>query len=279
MAVQSALEDRLGRFIRLEPRERTLLHSLKHSNSERRKGARLINIGDVTDKVWVLQSGWAVLRSYCIEHGHQILRIYLPGELIGLAEFGAKRASHQIVMLTDGVVSELSRKRFHSDISEYPRLASLLSALGSLSLTAFHYQVSRRNTMSAEDTLKFLLLQVCSRCRAGQTGLGDRFELPMTQVEIGQVLGLTSIYVNKLLRRFKDAGQLEIERPYYRLLEREAWEVETSFVDAYADIDTSWFPPEIYRPRNDMTRELPRQIASHGINGHVVREPATLKLS
>ena len=279
MTVQSALEDRLGRFVRLEPCERTLLHSLKRSNVERRKGARLVNIGDATDKVWVLQSGWAVLKSHSKQHGSQILRTYLPGDFIGLAEFGTKRASHQIVMLTDGIVSEISRKRFHLKIAEYPRLASLLSALGSLNLTAFHYQVACLNTMSAEDTLKFLLLQVCSRSRAGQFGLGDRFELPMTQVEIGQVLGLTSIYVNKLLRRFKDEGQLEIERPYYRLLKRQAWEVETSFVDAYADIDTSWFPSEIYRPRDEKTQELPRQMASHALNGQMVREPATLKLS
>lgn len=255
MILQSALADRLGRFVQLQPCERIFLQSMTRSNVERRKGARLVDIGDEADKIWALQSGWAVLKSHSKQHGSQILRIYLPGDLIGHAEFGARRASHQIVMLTDGVVTELSRKQFHSDLVEYPRLASLLFSLGSLSLTAFHYQVSCLNTMNAADTLKFFLLQICSRSHAGQIGLGDRFEVPMTQVEIGQVLGLTSIYVNKLLRRFKDDGHLKIERPYFKLMEREAWKLETSFVDAYADIDRSWFSPEIFRPRHQQPSE------------------------
>lgn len=243
----NALELRLARFVDLDACEKMFVASIQRSELRCRKGHRLLNIGDLPDKVWIIKSGWAVLKSHTKQHGNQILRIYLPGEIIGLSEFGAKQAAHHIVMQTDGVVSPLCRKTFHQRLSDFPRLGSLLLAVCSLNLTAFHEQVSRLNTMCAQSNLKFFLLQLQSRLHAGQGGLGCRFELPMSQVEIGQVLGMTSIYVNKLLRRFVADGQLEIERPYFRMTAREAWETETAFTDAFADMDTSWFATDVTR--------------------------------
>ncbi len=66
--------------------------------------------------------------------------------------------------------------------------------------------------------------------------------MPFSQVEIGQAVGLTSIYINKLLRRFVENGEIEIERPYVRLLKREQWEKDCEFVNPFVDMDTSWFP-------------------------------------
>ncbi|WP_159441683.1 cyclic nucleotide-binding domain-containing protein [Roseivivax lentus] len=71
-----------------------------------------------------------------------------------------------------------------------------------------------------------------------QIGLGNRFEILMSHVEIEKVVGLTSIYVNKLLRRFRDDGALKNERPYFTLMQRDVWMAETFLVDTCADIDT-----------------------------------------
>ncbi|MCE8005811.1 Crp/Fnr family transcriptional regulator [Aestuariivita sp.] len=269
MIGSNAPATRLQRFVQLEECEKHLLDSFDRSSVRRPKGYQLARVGDLADKVWVLQSGWAALRSNCKQHGNQILRLFLPGDFIGLAEFGTKHAPHQIMMLTDGTLTEIPRKAFHREIVQLPRLSLLLFALSSLSLTAFHYQVTRLNTMSAQDNLKFFLLQLISRLQSGQSDLGNRFEVPMTQVEIGQAIGLTSIYVNKLLRRFIDEGQLEIERPYFRLKTRERWECETAFVDAFAEIDTSWFATEFSRPI--------QQNASPRANGRVYNrtDPST----
>ena len=72
--------------------------------------------------------------------------------------------------------------------------------------------------------------------------MGNRLQVPLSQAEIGQAVGLTSIYVNKLLRRFVENGEIEIERPYLRLLDRERWEKDCEYVNPFVDMDTSWFP-------------------------------------
>lgn len=197
-----------------------------------------------------------MLTSQSKSKGNCIHHIYLPGDIIGLAEIGVPVATHQVRMQTDGAISNASREAFCDDMRQHARLGALLTALGSLDLLALRNQNACMRTMDGSQKLKFFLLQLRSRQLVDGIGDGDRFEVPFSQVEIGQAIGMTSIYVNKLLRGFRDAGELEVSRPYYRVLKRESWEMDTEFVDAYKHIDTSWFPPIHEKEPSGLGRDL-----------------------
>ncbi len=215
---------------------------VQQRSRQRRKGDVLIKVGAPATHVYILQSGWAVLKSRSKSKGNRILQSYLPGDVIGLSEIGSSFATHEVSMQTDGTVSRLPRVAFCKHLARYPRLEALFKAIGSLDLVALRYHNACMTSMSGSQKLKFHLLQLRSRQLVDDVGDGDRFQVPFSQVEIGQAIGMTSIYVNKLLRSLKDTGDIEICRPHFRLLKREIWEAETEFVDAYKDMDTSWFP-------------------------------------
>ena len=239
---RSALAGRLGRFVILNEKEEDFVAYAQLESKRKRKGDCLVRVGEPVDRVMILQSGWAVMKSKSKSQGNQILQTYLPGDIIGLTEIGSAHATHQVTMQTDGTVSKMSRRDFYRRLTGYPRLAALLIAIGSLELVALRYHAACMNSMDGSKNLKFFLLQLRSRLHVDHVGNGERFQVPFSQVEIGQAIGMTSIYVNKLLRSFKEAGEIEIERPYFRLLKRKKWEIETEFRDAFTDIDTSWFP-------------------------------------
>ncbi|MBM7070062.1 Crp/Fnr family transcriptional regulator [Actibacterium sp. 188UL27-1] len=253
----SSVRNRLSKYVRLTGGELDFIDRSEDDPEPIAKGDKLSQQGEGGDIV-VLQSGWAVLKSYNKSSGHQILRVFLPGEFVGLSEIGTPQMEHQISMQTSGVVSRLSRRAFYSGVSRLPRLNALLLALVSLDLQAFRHHGSCMRSMSAESNLKFFLLQLRSRLKVAGVGSGDRFHVPFSQVEIGQAVGLTSIYVNKLLRGFRERGELEIDRPYFRLLAREQWKADTDFHDAYENVDTSWFPKvdeaDDLSPRNALRR-------------------------
>ena len=46
--------------------------------------------------------------------------------------------------------------------------------------------------------------------QAGKADGGDAFDLPMTQEQMGEHLGLTVVHVNRTLRRFREEGVLTI---------------------------------------------------------------------
>ncbi|WP_324754957.1 Crp/Fnr family transcriptional regulator [Roseovarius sp. Pro17] len=238
----SCLVSRLARFVELEEHERAFIAEMEKDERPLAKGRPVTSVGDPTKGVMVLKSGWAVVKAEGKDGRSQILRIYLPGEVIGLAEIGSTHTSHRIVMQTDGIICPFPRKGLAPLLTDYPRLAALLIAVGSLDQIALRHHAACLGSMDASRKLKFFLLQLRARLEVANVGLGNRFRVPFSQVEIGQAVGLTSIYVNKMLRAFIAAGEIEVERPYFRLLDRDNWEKDTEFVDAFVDMDTSWFP-------------------------------------
>lgn len=242
---QSCLVSRLSRFVTLTEHEREFITEMEKDEHPRQKGRPVVSVGDVTEGIMVLKAGWAVVKADSSDGRSQILRVYLPGEVMGLAEIGTSHASHRVVMQTDGVICPFPRTALAPLFAEYPRLGALLTALGSLDQIALRHHASSLGSMDAKGKLKFWLLQLRSRLEVANIGLGNRLQVPFSQVEIGQAVGLTSIYVNKLLRGFVENGEIEIDRPYVRLLKRDQWEKECEFVNAFVNMDTSWFPPAI----------------------------------
>lgn len=113
--LHSALKCRLDRFISLSDSEVDFIATLEKDETRHAKGYRLINIGDKSDKIFILKSGWAVLKSYSKLRGSQILRIYLPGEVIGFSELGSLHATHQVIMQTEGIVSAINGKELYQN--------------------------------------------------------------------------------------------------------------------------------------------------------------------
>ncbi|MFQ6549815.1 Crp/Fnr family transcriptional regulator [Aestuariibius sp. 2305UL40-4] len=238
----SSLLIRLERYLSLLEDERTAVARLEKAELRLDRGTVLLERGEASEKFYVLKSGWAVVRTQPRRGHSSIARIYLPGEVIGFAEIGLSVTPHTVVMQTDGTVGAFGKDHLPELWVHHPRLMSLLTALSSLDQIALRDQIFTLTRLDARDRLIYFLLSLRSRLAVSIRGMGDRFQLPFNQQELGDVLGITSVYVNKILRQLSDAGEIEIDRPYIRLLEREKWIAHVDFIDRFAEVDTSWFP-------------------------------------
>ena len=145
-------------------------------------------------------------------------------------------------MQNPGIVHRIARKDVGQLFARHPQLAALLLALASADAVALRDHAVALAAMDGETRLKTFLLQLRTRLHKAGVGTGDRLRVPLNQAEIGELTGMTPIYVNRLLRRWVHADELTIERPYFRLRARESWEAQTVFVDSFEPVDTSWFP-------------------------------------
>ena len=242
MSGDSCLVTRLERFIELTEREAALVARMEETEKPLSSGQTIVNAGDTSNGIFVLKYGWAIVRSQSVRGRSHILRIYLPGEVIGLGELGPDRAPHSIMMQTDGVVCPFPREGLSEMLRETPRLAALLNALSSLDQIALRDQCTALGLMTAEDRLIQFLLQLRARLNVANVGMGNRFHLPFSQAEISEAVGMTPVYVNKLLRKMVSQGRVEIDRPYIRLLDREGMESQVGFRNRFDAIDKTWFP-------------------------------------
>ena len=247
MSDDSCLVSRLERFVTLTDGERDFVRYIEKDEREVSRGQQIVHIGESVDMLHVLKFGWAVVRAEEVRGRAPILRTYIPGEVIGLAEIGTNSAMHALVMQTDGRVCPFPRTAVAEMYDRAPRVAALLMAIGSMDQLALRQEAMALGRMTAEERMIQYLLQFRERLSVANVGLGNRFHLPFNQAEIGDALGLTSVYVNRVIRKLTEDGRLKFERPYVRLLDRDWMENEISYQSPYARLDTSWFPEPVAR--------------------------------
>ncbi len=243
MSEDTCLTKRLCAFIELTDAERDYIRDIEEESHELSKGD-VVPITEGAGKVGVLDSGWAVAVTQTPK-GERITHVYLPGDIVGLAEIGGAFEGQRLRMQTDGKVCPFARTKIGRAISDLPRLAALLLAVSSIDQMNLRDRLAFCTTYSAEDRLILFLLDLRARLALPNVGSGNRFRLPLTQVEIGRAIGTSDITVNKALQDLLRRQWIEIERPYHRLLDRRAMELQVNYIDRFATIDTSWFPDAV----------------------------------
>jgi len=139
----------------------------------------------------------------------QITELHVAGDFADLHSFTLKHLDHSVMALTPARVVQVPHEKLKGITEEHPHLARVLWFSTNLD-AAIHreWEVSlgRRNALQRTAHL-FCELQV----RLGLVGLASEkgFELPITQVELAECLGLTSVHVNRVLKELRERGLVE----------------------------------------------------------------------
>lgn len=236
----TAFINRICRHVTLTDDERDALVRLEGTSVPRLKRETVMSPDRPDDRIAIIRSGWAVSRVRSSGNLATITQIFMAGDIVGLNDIGFNRPPHETTMQTDGTINLLSRRTLGEFAEKHPRLFALLLSLASLDATAQNDRLHAITRYTAEDRLMHFLLTVKSKSDQISDHTSDRFPLPLSQKEIGDALGLTDIYVNRLLRSLQKSGHLTLNRPNVRINERGYWENKLNFNDRFADLDFSW---------------------------------------
>ena len=239
-SVQTAFINRISRHVSLTDEERDALPKLAGASVSRSKRASVFAADRPDERIAIVRSGWAVSRVRSGGDLTTITQIFMAGDVIGLSDLGFDTPPHETTMQTDGTVHLISRRALRDFGVQHPRLFGLLLSLTSLDATAMNDRLHAITRFTAEDRLMHFLLTVKAKSDQIRDHASDRFPLPLSQKEIGDALGLTDIYVNRLLRSLQKAGHLTLNRPNVRINDRAYWEQKLQFHDRFADVSFDW---------------------------------------
>lgn len=193
-----------------------------------RNGARVFlarttlhNDGDDEQLIATIYSGWAI-RSRTLDDGRrQVLRVLLPGDLIGAEAIFSAPADSSVEAITDVVLcafpSQNMRKLFAVDSEIAGRLAAKLHEEVA---TGFDHLVNL-GARSALERLAWFLLDLFERLRLRDMVDGDSCHMPLTQGTMGDALGLAPANVSRLMRELREMGLLEVRRGRLTLHDRD----------------------------------------------------------
>jgi CRP-like cAMP-binding protein len=175
-----------------------------------RRGQRLTEEGQVSQKVYVLRDGWACSYKDLANGNRQIISFPVPGDCVGVRSSLLKTADHTFAALTDVVVKAVEPEHLVNCLGQFPRLAAALlwSVSRDEAMVVDHLvSIGRRN---AKERTAHFFLELRERLALIGSASETEYSCPLNQYVLADALGLTAIHVNRVLRQLREEKLLTI---------------------------------------------------------------------
>lgn len=174
---------------------------------------------DDNDTIFIVKSGWALLYRGLPDGDRQIIDTPLWGDIVGFRSVDGPRFA-SLASASELTVYEIPRKALVEGMLSKGSLGSKMAhALARLNaIFAEHVvNVGRRNAMSR--TAHFLLELEERLSNVGLSSQG-KYDCPLTQNELADILGMTPVHVNRTLRELRNADLVSFKGGHVEMLNR-----------------------------------------------------------
>jgi CRP-like cAMP-binding protein len=231
--MQSVLGNRLKKLGLLKFDHEAIIRKLEAKSNRVLKRQTLCNEGDTVDAVYILKSGWAAARCCIGDKRPTLIRLYLPGDIVGLNEFDTGVHPFEVMMLSDGSVAKVSGSTMEQITQTNPSLMSALSYFDRLDNIAMHDQLYAMTRFSAADRIKQFFLNLHARLQNSLAMDTDRIPFYMQKNELADLNGMSAVTVSYILTALRQEGSLVIKKDCAELRQRKAWAEELDFINRY----------------------------------------------
>jgi CRP-like cAMP-binding protein len=210
--MKSPLTRKLTAFVALSEADLDILSRFHRSRKIFLPGHEMVTEGQAKQTAFILADGWACSYKILPDGGRQIVDIQIPGDFLGLRSVLFRTADHSVEAVTRIEASVVLSADILDGFGQSPRLATavLWAASRDEAMVVEHLvNLGRRN---AEERMGHFLLEMGARLKL--VGLGDKtgYDCPLTQYHLADVLGLTAVHVNRVLRNLREDGLVTFQK-------------------------------------------------------------------
>ena len=199
-------------------------------------GSFLIREGDQPQTACVLVSGYAVRQKGTGDGSRQILAMCIPGDAIDLQNLFLDVSDHAVQMLTQSKVADVPRVALQDLVLQRPAIAAAILRLTLVEASIMREWLANVGRRDARQRVAHILCELAVRLESRGLATGRGFELPMTQEQLADATGLTSVHVNRVLKGLEAEGLISRKRRHIRFGNRRALEEAGDFNRRYLHI-------------------------------------------
>lgn len=237
---ESCLVSRLRKICDLTDDEIELLGALEGDSLVFRPGDLVRGPNAGAGDLYVVSKGW-VYSAIDLENGsRQIINIYLPGDIVGLMDLAYDQSMLSIVSMTHSVINEVSRSRLRDILKKSRRLSTILFMVDMRQQVRAIDRLIAISQFEAFERICHLLSELCRRVKDQDHEGGNDLVIPLTQQQIGEMLGLTSIHVNRTFKRLQDENLVLVARGRISIPDMSRLNTITDVRTAFGDIKLEW---------------------------------------
>lgn len=193
----------------------------------------LVRHGEELDQSMILLSGWLARAKDLPSGQRQIAELHVAGDFADLHGFSLKYLDHDVISITRSRIALVPHERLKEMTERFPHLSRVYWAMTNIDAAIQREWTLSLGRRSAIARMAHLLCEL--HVRLGLVGLtdGNSFDFPLTQVEFGECLGLTSVHVNRTLQELRRRGLIELQSRRVTIFDLQALQGLAEFDDAY----------------------------------------------
>ena len=165
----------------------------------------------VSEHLFTLYHGWVAIYKTLGSGKRQILRIALPGDMLGFQANLEAPMTHSAMSLSESVLCGFPRKRMPELLQKNPNVAKRLTELNARDMNICQSRLLTIGQQSAKERIAFFCCELFYRMKMIYNNHDEMsIAFPLSQEDIGDATGLTKIHVNRTLRSLREDGLMEI---------------------------------------------------------------------
>jgi CRP-like cAMP-binding protein len=140
------------------------------------------------------------------EGQRQITELHVPGDFVDLHGYLLKRLEHHVSALTPARIALVPHTALTKITEREPHLGRLLWLSTLIDAAVQRERILSIGRRSALARIAHLMCELFVRLDVVGLTEGSSFRLPITQLDLADATGLTSVHVNRMLRQLRSDG-------------------------------------------------------------------------
>ncbi|WP_300973265.1 Crp/Fnr family transcriptional regulator [Sphingomonas sp. LHG3406-1] len=213
MSVDSAalLTQRLSRRAALTSQELEELGNLPYSRRRLAPATYLVREGEPVTFCAILLEGCAIRHKIVRDGGRQIVSLCVPGDALDFQSLYLEYADHNIQTLTYATVDLIPVSAFRDLTSRCPGVAKAISKDILIDCAMLREQVTSLGRRDGRTRFAHALCEFAARSPS-RLSQDVEHHLTITQEQMGDLLGLTTVHVSRLFKDFEKNGLIDRNR-------------------------------------------------------------------
>ena len=227
------LARKLENFITITPEDARVLDGLERSQESIEAHQDIIVEGQVPRSVFLVKEGLACRYRILPDGRRQIITFLLPGDLNDLHVFLLREMDHSIAAITPVRIATIAQESVMELTIRRPRITAGLWWASLQEEALLRERIVALGRRDAAGRVAYLLCELLWRHQAVGLAEGRSFELPLTQVELADTLGMTAVHTNRILQDFRRRGLIVLKNRTVVLNDVKALQALAEFTRSY----------------------------------------------
>ena len=202
------------------------LESVTHLSNEGRKAIEnlpvrvrtlsarqdIVRDGDLATQCCLVLEGWAYRYKLLTEGRRQIFSFHIAGDIPDLQSLHIPLMDHNLATMTQATVAFIPHESMYALTARYPTIAAALWRDTLIDAAIFREWLIAMGRRPAFEHLAHLFCELYLKQEAVGLAGDHRCPLPVTQNDLADATGMTSVHINRVLKEMRGRGLITLHR-------------------------------------------------------------------